>query len=57
MRSLKSAKSSGSSNQNGGDNDLDFSQGRQADASNRDVMCLVYPDGRTTTVQPQANPT
>lgn len=56
MRSFKSAKSSGS-NQNGGSNDSDFFQGGQADASNSDVMCLVYPDGRTTTVQPQANPT
>ena len=40
------------------DNDAfqaDLSSDGQADGADHDVMCLVYPDGRTTIVVPQPN--
>ncbi|MEL6780415.1 MAG: hypothetical protein AAFO06_24565 [Cyanobacteria bacterium J06597_16] len=51
MRFSKSSQAS-SSNQSSGTNNADCFG--SDDCSSRDVMCLVYPDGTTTTVPPQA---
>jgi len=58
MRSAKSSQSSTSTSDSSADSSSayssDYSAG-QDDYTNQDVMCLVYPDGRTTTITAQSS--
>ncbi|MGB3298135.1 MAG: hypothetical protein WBA76_07685 [Phormidesmis sp.] len=53
MRSRKNSQSSDSTNS--GANQSDASSYGQANDADQDLMCLVYPDGSTTTVVPQSH--
>lgn len=55
MHSFQEANSA-DSRQDNGNNDSDYFQSGQSDCGSLDVMCFVYPDGSTTTIDPQATP-
>lgn len=56
MRSFRAEQSPGSTPNSNNTDDSDFYSLGQSDDLSYDVMCLVYPDGRTTTVVTQSTP-
>lgn len=56
MRSRKSSQSSDSTVDDSANSVGSYSASATYDYDDQDTMCLVYPDGRTTTVTAQSNP-